>query len=83
MDYKACSLQVIVLDWLQVPDTPDTIASNAGFIFLDSHPPASPPALPGRANMTNKEVAQAVFGETLSGGPHLAACLSKSTHQVM
>ncbi|KAK9818905.1 hypothetical protein WJX74_010815 [Apatococcus lobatus] len=45
-----------------VPDTPDTIVSNAGFVFLDSHAPAIPPTHPNRANMTNKEVAEAIFG---------------------
>ena len=80
MDHEGCSLQVLVLDWSQVPDTPDTIVSNAGFVFLDSHPPASPPVLPGRANMTNKDVAQAVFGETLNPGPPLVSWLNKLTY---
>ncbi len=38
---------------LKVPDTPDTIVSNAGLVFLDSHGPASAPT-PARPSQHDK-----------------------------
>ena len=49
-------------NWLQVPNAPDTIVTNAGYVFLDSQATAAAPTLPNRANMTNEEVAHAIFG---------------------
>ncbi|KAK9867333.1 hypothetical protein WJX84_000826 [Apatococcus fuscideae] len=47
----------------RVPDTPDTYVTNAGFVFVSSEGLDEAPAATDYSNMTNREVAHAIFGD--------------------
>ena len=64
---------------MQVPDTPDTYVTNAGFVFVSSEGLDEAPAATDYSNMTNREVAHAIFGAPFFNAA--CWCLAKQSNQ--